>query len=96
MFFSIVLRKPVGNLYACNCAHVTSTHAVNVSACLLWMDFTVCSTIHSSRHQRHDRHEQGCQVQVNTKCQTSWNRLNAVGLDITIWVIWQKHSGACE
>ena len=28
------------------------------------------------------------------KCQTSWNRLNAVGFDITRWVICQKHSGA--
>jgi len=51
---------------------------------------------------------QGCQVQVNKKCQTtckkmpnrfkkcqtSWNRLNPVGFDITRWVIWQKHSGA--
>jgi len=58
MFFSIVLRKPVLNLYDCNRAHVTSTHAVKVSARLIWMDFTVCSTIHSSRHQLHDRHEQ--------------------------------------
>jgi len=58
MFFSIVLRKPVWNLYDCNFADVTSTHAVNVSARLLWMDFTVCSMIHNSQHQVHDRHEQ--------------------------------------
>jgi len=58
MFFSIVLRKPVWNLYDCIFAHVTSMHAVNVSACLLWMDFTVCSMIHNSHHQLHERHEQ--------------------------------------
>jgi len=47
---------------------------------------------------------QGCQVQVNKKCQTtwkkmpnrlkkcqtSWNRLNAVGFDITRSVIWRS------
>ena len=58
MFFSIVLRKSVSNLYDCNFAHVTSTHAVNVSARLLWMDFTGCSMIHNSQHQLHERHEQ--------------------------------------
>ena len=44
----------------CNFAHVTSTHAVNVSAHLhlLWMDFTGCSIIHNSQHQLHERHEQ--------------------------------------
>ena len=30
------------------------------------------------------------------KCQTSWNRPNAVDFDITMWVIWQKHSGTRE
>ena len=58
MFFSIVLRKPVWNLYDCIFVHVTSTHAVNVSARPLWIDFTVCSIIHNSRHQLHVRHEQ--------------------------------------
>jgi len=48
----------VRKLFACNFAHVISTHAVNVSARLLWMDFTVCSMIHNSRHQLHERHEQ--------------------------------------
>jgi len=65
MFFSIVLMKPVWNLYACNFAHVTSTHAVNVSAHLLWMYFTGCSTIHNSQHQLHERHEQ--------RLPNSWN-----------------------
>ena len=53
---------------------------------------------------------QGCQVQVNKKCeaackkmsnrfkkcQTSWNRPNAVGFNISRWIIWQKHSGTRE
>ena len=78
-FFSIVLKKPVWNLYACNFAHVTSTHAVNVSARLLWMDFTVCSMIHNSRHQ-HERHEQ--------QLPNSWN------LHISIHVV-QLHTTLC-
>jgi len=51
MFFSIVLRKPVWNLYVCNFAHVTSTHAVNQRQCTsaIWMDLTGCSMIHFSR-----------------------------------------------
>jgi len=53
-----VLRKPVWNLYDCNFAHVISTHAVNISAHLLWMDFTGCSMIHNSQHQLHEKHEQ--------------------------------------
>jgi len=53
---------------------------------------------------------QGCQVQVNKKCQTtckkmpnrfkkcqtSWNRPNALGFDISTRIIWQKHSGTRE
>ena len=53
---------------------------------------------------------QGCQLQVNKKCQTtckkmpnrykkrqsSWNRPNAVGFDISRWINWQKHSGTRE
>ena len=45
-------------LYLCTCDNLTSTHAVNVSARLLWMDFTGCSIIHNSQHQLHERHEQ--------------------------------------
>ena len=58
MFFSIVLRKPLSNLHACNFAHVTPTHAVNVNAHLPWMDFTGCNMIHNSQHQLHEKHEQ--------------------------------------
>jgi len=53
-------------LYDCNFAHVTSTHAVNISGYLLWMDFTGCSMIHNSQHQLHERHEQ--------QLPNSWNR----------------------
>jgi len=49
-------------LYDCNFAHVISTHAVNISAHLLWMDFTGCSMIRNSQHQLHERHEQQCQI----------------------------------
>jgi len=36
-------------MHASNFAHMTTTHTVNVSARLLWVDITVCSMIHYSR-----------------------------------------------
>jgi len=64
---------------ACNFAHATSTHAVNASAHLVWMDFTVCSMINKSQLQVHERHEQ--------QLPNSWNlyiSMHALQLDTTL------------
>jgi len=71
----------------CNFAHMTSTHGVNVSARLLWMDFTVCSMIHNSQHQLHERHKR--------QLPQSWNlyiSVHAFQLYSSLWSLASLHS----